>query len=101
MNSATTCDDASCASSSLKKMNGTIDIFSCSNYNLILNDGTIMTYFQLDSTNSTHSGYVYSTGGECGWFFVDVNGKWGKDIYGIWIMNNKILPWGAKLGRNN
>jgi hypothetical protein len=31
---------------------------------------------------------------------VDINGKkspnqWGKDIYGIWIMKNQILPWGA------
>jgi len=99
MNYATTCDDTSCAASSIKQFDGATSSYSFGSNNLVLNDGTIMTYFTIDSANCTHGGYVYSTG-ECGWMLVDVNGKkgpnqWGKDIYGIWITKNQILPWGA------
>jgi hypothetical protein len=83
----------------LRKLNGSIDSYNFDN-NLVLNDGTIMSEFTIDSPVCAHYGYVYDTGGECGWMLVDINGKknpnqWGKDIYGIWIMKNQLLPWGA------
>jgi len=98
MNSATTCNDSSCAASSLKKFNGTTDSYTFSSNNLVLNDGTIL-FFSLHNPKCDYGSYVY-TSGECGWGMVDVNGKkgpnqWGKDIYGIWIIKNQILPWGA------
>jgi prepilin-type N-terminal cleavage/methylation domain-containing protein len=100
MNYIATCNDTSCAASSLRKFNGAPDGYAFNKNNLVLNDGTIMTDFRLDSANCTHSGYVYNTGGECGWMLVDINGKkspnqWGKDIYGIFVLKNQILPWGA------
>jgi len=100
MNFVTTCDDTSCAASSVKGLNGSADTTYSFNYNLVLNNGTIMSIFALDNPSCTNSGYVSSMGKECGWMMVDVNGKkspnqWGKDIYGIWVLNNEILPWGA------
>lgn len=61
---------------------------------LILNDGTNILIRYHDSTCS------FTNGNPCGWMFVDVNGlkppnKFGKDVYGISIFENKILPYGA------
>lgn len=98
MNFVSKCDgQIACDSQSLTKLNGTSDSYILVR-NLILNDGTII-YFFLDSGNCDFGSYVY-TSGACGWILVDVNGnknpnRWGKDIYGIWVMKNQILPWGA------
>jgi len=97
MNTVTTCDDASCTAISLLLLNGTT-ASNFASYSMVLSDGTIIG-FNFNSSACTHNGWVYNTG-ECAWLIVDVNGKkkpnqWGKDIYGIWVINNQILPWGA------
>jgi len=97
MNFITTCDDRSCSTGYVKRLNGDPDTYNFIN-NLVLNDGTILSVFQLDKADCTA---IYSLGhGVCGWMLVNINGKkgpnqWGKDIYGIWVMDNKIIPWGA------
>lgn len=98
LNYLTTCDDTSCAAPSLKKMDGSADAYSFTN-NLVLSNGSILSIFHVDSQNCTHSSHIGSPV-ECGWIMTDVNGKtgpnqWGKDIYGIWVTNDRILPWGA------
>jgi prepilin-type N-terminal cleavage/methylation domain-containing protein len=98
MNYITTCDDTSCAASSLRKLNGTSESFYNFNNNLVLSDSTILSIFHIDSTTCAFTSHVGI--GTCAWMMVDINGKkspnqWGKDIYGIWILNNKILPWGV------
>lgn len=99
MNSLSTCDNStSCNTYSLKKLNSTSSPYVL-DYNLILNDGTVMYIILDSSTCEAPFNYVYGAG-ECGWMMVDVNGskkpnQWGKDVYGIWIIKNQLLPWGA------
>lgn len=60
---------------------------------LILADGTLI------STRGYASATCNGINGECGWILIDVNGAnkpntVGKDIFGIWVLPNKIAPMG-------
>jgi prepilin-type N-terminal cleavage/methylation domain-containing protein len=100
MNSLYICDTTtSCKTYPVKRLNDTASPYEL-DYNLVLNDGTIIKFILDSPSCNAPYNYVYTTGGECGWMIVDVNGskgpnQHGKDIYGIWVMKNQILPWGA------
>lgn len=86
---------------SFKRMDGTIDSYYSMTYgsssNLTITSGSTMTFILDDGSCATPR--YSSTENVCGWMLVDVNGtsppnQWGKDVYGIWILNYKIIPWG-------
>lgn len=64
---------------------------------LILADGTTISTFAIWA-NCDH----YLNNNTCGWMIVDVNGAnkpntVGKDIFGTWVLNDKIIPIGSSL----
>jgi type II secretory pathway pseudopilin PulG len=80
------------------------------NSSAIENDGTYVIFGYQDSTcqsnNILFHNYYSRLSDEgidnlCGWITVDVNGAKapntvGKDIFGVWIRENGIVPYGAK-----
>jgi prepilin-type N-terminal cleavage/methylation domain-containing protein len=99
LNGITTSTDPIYSDVSVKKLDGTTNVYNFGN-TFVMNDGSVLSMFQLDTPDCTHRNYVSTIRQECGWLLVDVNGvkkpnQWGKDIYGIWVLNNRILPWGA------
>lgn len=66
---------------------------------LILNDGTMLSFWNQDGTGCSYG----PNGNNCGHIFIDVNGfkgpnQAGKDIYGISVNENQIVPYGAPVG---
>ena len=72
----------------------------------ILNDGTLLLTVYHDAGCTSAGGtvnpnYGYETYNGCGWINVDVNGfrgpnRVGKDIFGVWILENGIKPVGIE-----
>lgn len=79
--------------------------FGNGNAGAVLNDGTFILFAYQDSTCSTND-WVFTTATEgltnlCGWMTVDINGAKGpnivgKDVFGVWIKENGIVPYGVK-----
>lgn len=71
---------------------------------LVLADGTFVIFAYQDPNCTSNS--IPGPGSEglsniCGWVSVDVNGAKGpntvgKDIFGVWVLDNKISPYGTQ-----
>jgi hypothetical protein len=63
---------------------------------MILSDGSLLDFENCDFQNCG----IGATNNICGLVHIDVNGRkgpnaWGKDIFGIYILKNRILPFGS------
>ncbi|MDD3149537.1 MAG: prepilin-type N-terminal cleavage/methylation domain-containing protein [Candidatus Gastranaerophilales bacterium] len=70
------------------------------NYGLILNNGTFFLMQYNPSCNWTSWGGEVAEIGHCGAITIDVNGskapnETGKDIFGISILKDRVVPYGA------
>lgn len=70
---------------------------------IILQDGASVLFGYQDNTCTSQNilgGFSDGLTNVCGWIAVDVNGAKGpntvgKDVFGIWVLDNKILPMGT------
>jgi len=65
----------------------------------ILNNGVSLR-FRYSSGNCTNVSMTSAGYPICGWIYADINGYrkgpniWGKDLFGFWIMENRLMPMG-------